>query len=87
MVVRLLRFHGEWLRDDAITAERCYWIYSLLLRLDPLLDADDIYVLRALCRECAEVRRRLKPTDLSRAASVNTVITLVNRIFGQRDLL
>ncbi|KAI9293272.1 hypothetical protein K502DRAFT_343286 [Neoconidiobolus thromboides FSU 785] len=81
------------LGPELISSEQSQWLYSLLLRLDDLLEADTVALLRDLARRCLELRNN----DLTRKFSsevieehikyCNTIITLVAYHFGQRDLL
>ncbi|KAJ9080537.1 hypothetical protein DSO57_1023924 [Entomophthora muscae] len=61
------------------------WVFGLLLRLDDLLTADDMVVLRELARSCLELRA-LKNANEDHILHCNTIATLVSHHFGQHDL-
>ncbi|GJJ75544.1 gem associated protein 2 [Entomortierella parvispora] len=85
-VMRLLKYHLRWLRANDISEQEGRWLYALLLKLDPLLESHDIAVLRSLAKKCSYIRSHLNSESGHKLASVNMVITVVARLFGQNDL-
>ncbi|KAI8821526.1 survival motor neuron interacting protein 1-domain-containing protein [Fimicolochytrium jonesii] len=88
--IRLLNFHAKWLNETtSISEDQGQWLFALLLRLDPLLTADELAILRILCKTCRRLRSAMA-TDLTledpRTASLNMVVAIVGRVFGQLDL-
>ncbi|KAG5459308.1 MAG: hypothetical protein BJ554DRAFT_300 [Olpidium bornovanus] len=45
--------------------DQARWIFAVLSRLDPLLEASEVAVLRDLCRECLKLRARLVGAPVS----------------------
>ncbi|KND01348.1 uncharacterized protein SPPG_03160 [Spizellomyces punctatus DAOM BR117] len=87
-VLKVLKYHTNWLSDDDISEEQCQWIFALLLRLDTLLHGDEVSIIRDLCRKCRGIRSHMIDLDAGdpRAATLNMIVAIVSHIFGQRDL-
>ncbi|TPX60317.1 hypothetical protein PhCBS80983_g01874 [Powellomyces hirtus] len=88
--IRLIRFHIRWISAaNHITETQGQWLFALLMRLDPLLIAEEVATVRELCRLLRRVRAamgtELRPED-PRAASLNMLVAIVANVFGQRDL-
>ncbi|KAJ3179605.1 gem (nuclear organelle) associated protein 2 [Geranomyces variabilis] len=89
-IIRLLELHIKWMTAaNSMMEEEGQWLFALLLRLDPLLVAEEMTIVRDLCRLCRTLRvtmaDELTPED-PRAASLNMVIAIVAGAFGQKDL-
>ncbi|KAJ3158433.1 gem (nuclear organelle) associated protein 2 [Geranomyces michiganensis] len=89
-VINLLELHIRWMTAaNTMIEEEGQWLFALLLRLDPLLVAEEVAVVRDLCRLCRTLRAtmaaELSPED-PRAASLNMIIAIVAGAFGQKDL-
>ncbi|TPX63661.1 hypothetical protein SpCBS45565_g06444 [Spizellomyces sp. 'palustris'] len=87
-VIKVLKYHTDWLSDDDISEEQCQWIFALLLRLDTLLHGDEVSIIRDLCRKCRGIRSHMIDLDAgdARAATLSMIVAIVSHIFGQRDL-
>ncbi|CAO3568196.1 unnamed protein product [Mortierella alpina] len=85
-LVQLLKYHLRWLAEDDLTDREGMWLYALFLKLDPLLESDQVAVLRNLAKKCARIRSHFHGESGSKLATVNMVITIVARLFGQEDL-
>ncbi|KAK3815281.1 MAG: survival motor neuron interacting protein 1-domain-containing protein [Benniella sp.] len=85
-LIWLLKYHLRWLAEDDITDHEGRWLYALLLKLDPLVESDEISLLRNLAKKCSRIRSHLNSESGSKLATVNMVITIVARLFGQNDL-
>ncbi|KAF9964582.1 gem (nuclear organelle) associated protein 2, partial [Mortierella alpina] len=55
-LVQLLKYHLRWLAEDDLTDPEGMWLYALFLKLDPLLESDQVAVLRNLAKKCARIR-------------------------------
>ncbi|KAJ1960139.1 hypothetical protein IWQ62_004342 [Dispira parvispora] len=86
MVMYLILCHEVWLRTFQISPEQCHWLFALLVRLHPLLVADDVFILRTLSRTCAELRSHLDNPQDPRVAALNVLITIIAKGFGQGDM-
>ncbi|KAG0377089.1 hypothetical protein BGX24_006742 [Mortierella sp. AD032] len=62
------------------------WLYAVFLKLDPLVESDQVAVLRNMAKKCARIRSHFNSGSGSKLATVNMVITIVARLFGQGDL-
>ncbi|KAF9409024.1 gem (nuclear organelle) associated protein 2 [Podila epigama] len=82
----LLRYHLRWIAEDNITVEQGRWLYALLMKLDPLVESDQVAALRNLAKKCSRIRKRLNADSGNQLAMVNMIITIVNQQFGQGDL-
>ncbi|KAF9362055.1 hypothetical protein BGX34_006715, partial [Mortierella sp. NVP85] len=58
-LIRLLKYHLHWLAEDDITDHEGIWLYALLLKLDPLVESDEISLLRNLAKKCSRIRSHL----------------------------
>ncbi|KAG9327440.1 hypothetical protein KVV02_000389 [Mortierella alpina] len=85
-IMQLLKYHLRWLAEDDLTDQEGIWLYALFLKLDPLLESDQVAVLRNLAKKCARIRSHLHGESGSKLATVNMVITIIARLFGQEDL-
>ncbi|KAJ1650940.1 gem (nuclear organelle) associated protein 2 [Dispira simplex] len=86
MVMYLILCHEVWLRTLQISPDQCHWLFALLVRLHPLLVADDVFILRTLCRTCAQLRSQLDNPQDPRVAALNVLITIIAKGFGQGDM-
>ncbi|CAG8764826.1 28694_t:CDS:2 [Racocetra persica] len=85
--IALLFYHINWL-DSGITITKSQWLFALFLKVDKLVTRDQMAILRSVCRKCIDIRQNLSMLDVEdpTLASLNMVITIVRRYFGQRDL-
>ncbi|KAI8977103.1 survival motor neuron interacting protein 1-domain-containing protein [Mycotypha africana] len=83
-ILRLLKYHCQWLKLHDNIDLKCKWIFSLLVYLDPVLTSSNMTILRELSRECGKLRSELSETH---EAPLNTIITIIAVAFGQADLL
>ncbi|KAJ1801103.1 gem (nuclear organelle) associated protein 2 [Coemansia sp. RSA 2399] len=98
MAMRLIKWITSWLATDKLQRAEGIWLWHLVLRLDALLDHDDIHALRELCRKLGRIRANIGcsspqdsvPTTLlyrgDEIAATNILIASVTRGYGQRDL-
>ncbi|KAG0244627.1 gem (nuclear organelle) associated protein 2 [Actinomortierella wolfii] len=86
-VIQLLHYHTKWLSSDNLSDREGQWLYALFLRLDPLVESDEVSILRSVAKKCALIRSHMTRESGSKLASVNMVITLVARVYGQADML
>ncbi|TPX37222.1 hypothetical protein SmJEL517_g00858 [Synchytrium microbalum] len=86
----LLEYHISWLSVDCVDGRHGAWLFSLLALLDDVMVADEVSLLRDLCRKCRQIRDHLarQSADVTdrRVAAVNMVIAIVSGFFGQKDL-
>ncbi|KAI9237796.1 MAG: survival motor neuron interacting protein 1-domain-containing protein [Podila humilis] len=85
-LIVLLRFFLRWLAENDVTEQEGRWMYALLMKLDPLVESDQVAVLRNLAKKCSRIRSHLNSDSGNKLATVNMVITIVNQQFGQGDL-
>ncbi|KAF9127579.1 gem (nuclear organelle) associated protein 2 [Mortierella sp. 14UC] len=85
-LIQLLRYHLRWLAEDDLQEQEGRWLYALFLKLDPLVESDQVAVLRNMAKKCARIRSHFNNDSGSKLATVNMVITIVARLFGQEDL-
>ncbi|KAF8977463.1 gem (nuclear organelle) associated protein 2 [Entomortierella lignicola] len=85
-LIHLLKYHLRWMAEDDIQEDQGRWLYALFLKLDPLVESDEVAILRNLAKKCARIRSHLHSESGSKLASVNMVITIVAQLFGQSDL-
>ncbi|KAI1319442.1 gem (nuclear organelle) associated protein 2 [Mortierella claussenii] len=85
-VIQLLKYHLRWMAEDDVTDQQGKWLYALFLKLDPLVESDQVAILRNLAKKCARIRSHLNSDSGSKLATVNMVITIVAQLFGQNDL-
>ncbi|KAJ1662878.1 hypothetical protein EV178_005486 [Coemansia sp. RSA 1646] len=97
MAMRLIKWITSWVATDKLQRAEGIWLWHLVLRLDGLLDHDDIHALRELCRKLKRIRANIGcPSQDSMSnillyrgdeiAAINILITSVTRGYGQRDL-
>jgi urease accessory protein UreF len=84
--IALLSYHIEWLQPTSISEEQAIWIYGLLLRLDTLLQNDQVAILRDLSRKCMAIRNAVHTLGDYQVAACNMIITIVSMTFQQGDL-
>ncbi|KAI9098820.1 survival motor neuron interacting protein 1-domain-containing protein [Phlyctochytrium arcticum] len=86
--ISLLNYHIQWLGNDSITEVQGQWVFALLVRLDKLLHADEVALIRDLARKCRSIRNHMVASDAGdpRLASLNMIITIIAYSFGQKDL-
>ncbi|KAG0370622.1 gem (nuclear organelle) associated protein 2 [Gamsiella multidivaricata] len=85
-LIQLLKYHLRWLAEDDVSEQEGRWMYALFLKLDPLVESDQTSILRSLAKKCARIRSHLNSDSGSKLATINMVITIVARLFGQSDL-
>ncbi|KAF9581871.1 gem (nuclear organelle) associated protein 2 [Lunasporangiospora selenospora] len=83
---RLLQYHMRWMAEDDMTEQEGKWLYAIFLKLDRLVESDEVSILRNMAKKCARIRSHLHIESGSKLATVNMVITIVARFFGQEDL-
>ncbi|CAG8538777.1 13416_t:CDS:2, partial [Dentiscutata heterogama] len=85
--VALLFYHIKWL-DSGITITKCQWLFALFVKVDKLVTPNQMAILRSVCRKCIDIRQNLDMLDVEDPilATLNMIITIVRRYFGQRDL-
>ncbi|EDO32758.1 predicted protein [Nematostella vectensis] len=89
LVQRLLEWHTLWMSVLGYSHDQGRWIYSLLVCLEKPLLADCTATLRTLARQCTECRLTQMPMNeknVELVTSLNLIIALVSRYFGQTDL-
>ncbi len=65
------------------------WLFILLLRLDPLLTADQISLLRELSKKLNKIRSRYAtslPISDVKIASITMILAIISDVFEQFDL-
>ncbi|RIA92639.1 survival motor neuron interacting protein 1-domain-containing protein [Glomus cerebriforme] len=85
--ITLLLHHIKWLSDDRITIAQSQWLFALFLRIDKLLTPNQMAILRQLCKKCIQIRQKTDEEDLISLASLDIIIIIVRKYFGQKDLL
>ncbi|KAF9930986.1 gem (nuclear organelle) associated protein 2 [Linnemannia zychae] len=85
-LIQLLKYHLRWLAENDIQEQEGKWLYALFLKLDPLVESDQVAILRNIAKKCAQIRSHFNSESGSRLATVNMIITIVARLFGQEDL-
>ncbi|CAG8749714.1 27597_t:CDS:2 [Dentiscutata erythropus] len=85
--IALLFYHIKWL-DSGITITKCQWLFALFVKVDKLVTPNQMAILRSVCRKCIDIRQNLDMLDVEDPilATLNMIITIVRRYFGQRDL-
>ncbi|RIB01326.1 survival motor neuron interacting protein 1-domain-containing protein [Gigaspora rosea] len=85
--ISLLFYHTKWL-DGGITITKSQWLFALFVKVDKLVTPNQMAILRSVCRKCIDIRQNLDMFDVEDPilASLNMIITIVRRYFGQRDL-
>ncbi|CAB4389478.1 unnamed protein product [Rhizophagus irregularis] len=84
--ITLLLYHTKWL-SNGITIAQSQWLFALLLRVDKLLTPNQMATLRQLCKKCIQIRQKTDKEDLITLASLDMIIIIVRKYFGQKDLL
>ncbi|CAB4412459.1 unnamed protein product [Rhizophagus irregularis] len=84
--ITLLLYHTKWL-SNGITIAQSQWLFALLLRVDKLLTPNQMATLRQLCKKCIQIRQKTDEEDLITLASLDMIIIIVRKYFGQKDLL
>ncbi|KAK3847687.1 MAG: survival motor neuron interacting protein 1-domain-containing protein [Linnemannia gamsii] len=85
-LIQLLKYHLRWIAEDDLQEQEGKWLYAVFLKLDPLVESDQVAVLRNMAKKCARIRSHFNSGSGSKLATVNMVITIVARLFGQGDL-
>ncbi|KAG0292710.1 gem (nuclear organelle) associated protein 2 [Linnemannia gamsii] len=85
-LIQLLKYHLRWLAEDDLQEQEGRWLYAVFLKLDVLVESDQVAVLRNIAKKCARIRSHFHSDSGSNLATVNMVITIVARLFGQGDL-
>ncbi|KAJ2452215.1 hypothetical protein EV183_003073 [Coemansia sp. RSA 2336] len=93
MALRLIKWMTAWISTDRLLKAEGMWLWYLILKLDSLLDPDDMHSLREMCRKLKVVRGNIgyKSDDLLKyhadeIAAINILIASVTHGYGQRDL-
>lgn len=91
MALRLLKWMDRsWLAGTQLRHTEGLWIWYLVLKLDDLLDYDDMHILRELCRKLKTVRDSIGIDNIvgrwDEIAALNILIASVTRGYRQRDL-
>ena len=89
MTLQLIEMHADWIQNDPECLEASQWLFSLLIRLDTPLTADEIVVLRTISKACLCIRKKLGTTpdcNSNKMASIAIITTIIAHVFGQRDL-
>uniref|UniRef100_A0A1D1YEQ8 Gem-associated protein 2 n=1 Tax=Anthurium amnicola TaxID=1678845 RepID=A0A1D1YEQ8_9ARAE len=84
--ITLLQYHTKWL-SNGITIAQSQWLFALFLRVDKLLTPNQMSALRQLCKKCIQIRQKTDEDDLITLASLDMIIIIVRKYFGQKDLL
>jgi len=86
----LISRHLDWLSDDHLPPNCSQWLYSLFLRLDELLMANEISTIRDLCRKIKRIRQSIlnnRPNErITEIAGCTVLIVIIADHFGQKDL-
>lgn len=83
-ILRLLKYHIEWLNSKDNVDDLLLCIFHLLLYLDPVLTSKNISILRDLSRECITLRSSKLSSSI---APLNIIICIISTAFGQSDLV
>ncbi|CAG8558653.1 3517_t:CDS:2 [Funneliformis caledonium] len=83
--ITLLSYHQKWI-SNGITIAQSQWLFALLARIDNLLMPNQMAILRQLSEKCIQLRQLADEEDLLMLASLNIIITIVRKYFGQKDL-
>ncbi|KAI8800938.1 survival motor neuron interacting protein 1-domain-containing protein [Cladochytrium replicatum] len=98
ITLALLQHHLRWISDTDLSSAQSKWLFALLLRLNPLLEADAVSLLRRLARKLFRLRRNLvfpegegESVQISavdpRMIGINTALTVIAHVFGQKDMI
>ncbi|KAF8949301.1 gem (nuclear organelle) associated protein 2 [Haplosporangium gracile] len=85
-LIQLLKYHLRWLAENDLQEQEEKWLYAMFLKLDVLVESDQVAVLRNIAKKCARIRSHFHSDSGSKLATVNMVITIIARLFGQGDL-
>lgn len=87
-IIRLLKMHIKWYQYPAVQASavRLQWLFALLVCLDLPIDASMQAELFQLQKTCKTARATLEALEDDVLAGLNTVITVLERVFGQREV-
>ncbi|EGW30353.1 uncharacterized protein SPAPADRAFT_63208 [Spathaspora passalidarum NRRL Y-27907] len=88
--VKLLVYITKWLTmSNASIANLSQWIWKILLTIDTrsMLTPDEIFVLRKLAKKTIKVKETSTETSSVGNMTIDMIITLVCRHYGQLDLL
>ncbi|CAO3610708.1 unnamed protein product [Mucor hiemalis] len=83
-ILRLLKYHIDWLNSKDNVDDQLLCIFHLLLYLDPVLTSKNISILRDLSRECISLRSSKLSSSI---APLNIIICIISTAFGQSDLV
>ncbi|KAJ1739807.1 hypothetical protein LPJ78_004769 [Coemansia sp. RSA 989] len=93
MALRLIKWLTAWISADKLLKVEGMWMWYLILKLDSLLDPDDMHSLREMCRKLKLVRGsighnsdELLKYHADEIAAINILIASVTHGYGQRDL-
>ncbi|KAJ2626344.1 hypothetical protein H4R22_004846 [Coemansia sp. RSA 1290] len=93
MALRLIKWLTAWISTDKLLKVEGMWMWYLILKLDSLLDPDDMHSLREMCRKLKLVRGsighnsdELLKYHADEIAAINILIASVTHGYGQRDL-
>ncbi|KAJ1643655.1 hypothetical protein J3B02_005640 [Coemansia erecta] len=97
MTIRLIKWMTMWLAADRLWRAEGIWLWYLILKLDELLDHDDMHTLRELCRRLRKIRENISQKighnfiDLAvhrseEIAALNILIISITRGYGQLDM-
>ncbi|KAJ2637052.1 gem (nuclear organelle) associated protein 2 [Coemansia sp. RSA 1286] len=97
MAIRLIKWMTTWLTSDRLWRAEGVWLWCLILKLDELLDQDDMHALRELCRRLKKIRESISLTighnvtdqavhRSEEIAALNILIISVTRGYGQLDM-
>lgn len=87
-ILRLLKLHIKWYQSTPSTSSslRLQWLFALLVCLDLPIDASMQAELFQLQKTCKTIRATSEILEDEALAGLNTVITVLERIFGQKDV-
>lgn len=87
LTVNLLEYSITWIKKFDFCHEIGHWIYALLACLNEPFDNNTYSILRNVSRACS--RARFKHTEISDKSlinSMNLIICIIGRHYGQLDL-
>ena len=58
-VIAFLELNTQWLESQAPTINQLRWLYSALVRLDDVIEADNVALLRTLAKSCIAMRDQI----------------------------
>jgi hypothetical protein len=85
LTVKLLIYATKWIKNKSTHGNIAQWIHALLLRLPPLLESQDVAVIRALGLRAKKTWCKGEGDEVTKACCL-FVIAVVSRVYGQRDL-